>query len=400
MTSRQRLRDALNHRQPDAVPIDLGGTFITGVHCSVVAELRKHYELEERPVRVHEPYQMLGTVETDLLAALGIDVDGVFPPQTIFGFPAVRWKPWRTPWNQDVLVPGDFRVTQRGGDTYIYPRGDTTAQPSGHLPSAGYFFDTIIRQGPIDDDHLDPADNLEEFGALTEAELSAVVGQVEALAQSPRGRIFATPGTGLGDIALVPAPFLPRPRGIRDVEEWYTSTLTRKDYIRMVFEKQVEIALENLERLLRAVGPDAFDAVVVCGTDFGTQSSQFCSDQTFREVWLPYYRILNGWIHTHTPWKTFKHSCGAVWPFLDSFIEAGFDILIGTVLLRALRSFEHDSLHRPGGGCRRGGDLFLAIADFHHDVRRNDPPGCGASSHACSGHLQPTAHPCARVVCW
>ena len=66
---------------------------------------------------------------------------------------------------------------------------------------------------------------------------------------------------------------------------------------------------------------------MVCGTDFGTQSSQFCSVQTFRELWLPYYRRMNDWIHRHTAWKTFKHSCGAVDPLIPHFIEAGFDIL-------------------------------------------------------------------------
>lgn len=69
------------------------------------------------------------------------------------------------------------------------------------------------------------------------------------------------------------------------------------------------------------------DVVNICGTDFGTQTSSFCSVATFREVWLPVYRQVNDWIHRNTPWKTFKHSCGAVEKFIESFIEAGFDIL-------------------------------------------------------------------------
>jgi hypothetical protein len=52
-----------------------------------------------------------------------------------------------------------------------YPQGDRTAQPSGHMPVGGYFFDAIIRQPPIDEDHLDPTDNLEEFGPVAAADL-------------------------------------------------------------------------------------------------------------------------------------------------------------------------------------------------------------------------------------
>ncbi|NJL31763.1 MAG: methyltransferase, partial [Phycisphaerales bacterium] len=114
--------------------------------------------------------------------------------------------------------------------------------------------------------------------------------------------------------------------GIRDIAEWYMSTAMRPDYVKAIFDKQVDIALGNMQRIADAVG-DAIDVVVVCGTDFGTQASQFCSTGTFRDLWLPYYRKMNDWIHTHTQWKTFKHSCGAVEPLIEDFLDAGFDVL-------------------------------------------------------------------------
>jgi uroporphyrinogen-III decarboxylase len=133
-------------------------------------------------------------------------------------------------------------------------------------------------------------------------------------------------GTAFGDIALVPGLNLRRPRGIRDVTEWYISLKTRRDYIHAVFSGQCEIALANLARIHARIG-NSVDAVVICGTDFGTQTSSFCSVETFRELWFPYYKRVNDWIHENTMWKTFKHSCGSVERFLDSFIECGFDIL-------------------------------------------------------------------------
>jgi uroporphyrinogen-III decarboxylase len=133
-------------------------------------------------------------------------------------------------------------------------------------------------------------------------------------------------GTGFGDIALVPGLNLKQPRGIRDIAEWYISTAARKPYVHAVFERQCEVGLANLARIHAAVGNDV-DAVFVCGTDFGTQTSSFCSVATLRELWLPYYRRVNDWIHANTSWRSFKHSCGAVEKFVPSFIEAGFDIL-------------------------------------------------------------------------
>ena len=122
------------------------------------------------------------------------------------------------------------------------------------------------------------------------------------------------------------APVLKHPKGIRDITEWYVSTRSRQDYIHKVFEGQCEIALANLAKIAARVG-DAVDVINVCGTDFGTQKSSFCSVPTFRDLWMPYYRRVNDWIHKNTRWKTFKHSCGAVEKFIPGFIECGFDIL-------------------------------------------------------------------------
>lgn len=327
MTSRERVLTALAHREPDHIPIDFGATAVTGMHVSCVAALREYYGLEKRPVKVHEPYQMLGLIDEDLKAVLGIDTEGVFTRKTLFGFENKNWKPWRTPQGLEVLVPEDFRTTvDENGDILIYPEGDTSAPPSGRMPRDGYFFDTIVRQTPIDDANLNPEDNCEEFTLLEEADLEHYRQAVTEAAKTGRAVVAALPGTAFGDIALVPAPFLKYPKGIRDVAEWYISLRTRRDYIHAVFSRQCEIALENLARLHAVIG-DQVDVVFVCGTDFGTQTSAFCSVETFRELWLPYYKRINDWIHSHTRWKTFKHSCGSVERFIPSFIEAGFDIL-------------------------------------------------------------------------
>ncbi|MBI3664656.1 MAG: methyltransferase [Acidobacteria bacterium] len=327
MSSRERVLAALNHRQPDCVPVDFGGTAVTGMHVSCVAALREYYGLEKRPVKVHEPYQMLGLIEDDLMEALDLDVVGVFPRKTLFGFPNRNWRSWRMPDGLDVLAPEDFRTAvDENGDTLIYPEGDVNAAPSGRMPKDGYFFDTIVRQQPIDEERLNPEDNLEEFTPVSDEDLDYYCRAVREATGTGRAVIANFGGTGLGDIALVPAPFLKRPRGIRDITEWYISTRTRRDYIHRIFSRQCEIAIANLEKIHAAIG-DGVDAVFICGTDFGTQTSAFCSVDTFRDLYFPYYRKLNGWIHQHTRWKTFKHSCGSVERFIPSFIEAGFDIL-------------------------------------------------------------------------
>ena len=327
MTSRERLAAALNHRPPDRIPVDFNGTAVTGMHVKCVIGLREHYGLEKLLVRVHEPYQMLGWIDDDLQTALGIDVEGIYGPETMFGFRNENWTPWRMDDGTEVLMSGNFRTTKDpNGDTLVYPGGDRSAPPSGRLPKNGFFFDTIIRQGPIDEAKLDPADNLQEFGPITNAALDHFEAESSRAGATGRGIIGSFGGTALGDIALVPAPGLKYPKGIRDVEEWYISTLTRRPYVHRIFERQTEFALGNLEKIHSRVG-NQVQAVFLCGTDFGTQQSTFCSVAAFRELYMPYYKRINEWVHRHTAWKTFKHSCGAVETLIPAFIESGFDIL-------------------------------------------------------------------------
>jgi hypothetical protein len=325
--SAERVRTALHHQTPDRVPIDFGGTFVTGIHVSCVAALRRHFGLGDDPVRAIDPGQMLGAINEDLKQALGVDTEGVIRRMTRFGFPLSDWKPWRMPDGLEVLVPGGFEVsTDRNGDVLMYPQSDRSAPPSARMPKDGYFFDSIIRQPAFDEEQLDPKDNLEEYGPMSDLDLDFLGGELRRAADTGRAVVASFGGTAFGDIAMVPGVGLKYPRGIRDIAEWYMATRNRRDYVHGVFEGQCEIALANLARVNARAG-DLVDVINICGTDFGTQNSSFCSVGTFRELWLPYYRRINDWVHRNTGWRTFKHSCGAVSKFIPGFIESGFDIL-------------------------------------------------------------------------
>jgi hypothetical protein len=325
--SRERVRAALRRREGDRVPVDFGSTFVSGIHVSCVAALRRYYELPEGPVKAIDPGQFLGEIDDDLKRALGIDTEGVFRRMTRFGFPLEGWKPFRMYDGLEVLVPGGFHVTlDANGDTLMHPGGDISLPPSARMPAGGHFFDAIIRQDPIDEDRLDPSDNLEDFQPVTEEELDHLDRSSQRAAETGRAVMASFGGASFGDIALVPGVGMRHPKGIRDITEWYVSLRARRNYVHKVFEGQCEMAIRNLERIATRVG-DRIDAINICGTDFGTQTSSFCSVATFNELWAPYYQRVNHWVHRHTNWKTFKHSCGAVEKFIDSFLASGFDIL-------------------------------------------------------------------------
>jgi hypothetical protein len=329
LTSRERVQAALEHREADRVPLDLGGSNVTGMHVDSVYKLRQALQLDPpgTPVKVVEPYQLLGEIGPDLLDALGVDVVQLGAPATMFGFQNEGWKSWTTFGGTPVLVPKGFNTEpEPNGDILAYPCGDKTVPPSARMPHGGLYFDALTRQDPIDDDHLCVEDNLEEFTPISESDLAYFKTESERLEATGKAVLATLGGTAFGDIALVPGIQLKHPRGIRAVEEWYVSTKLRSDYVYEVFERQCEIALRNLDKFHAVVG-ERVTAIFVTGTDFGAQRGPFISPKAYRSLFKPFHVRVNDWIHTNTAWKSFIHSCGSIWRLLDDIVDAGFDCL-------------------------------------------------------------------------
>jgi uroporphyrinogen-III decarboxylase len=329
MNSRERLDATINHQTPDRLCVDFGAGGQTGIGVVAVHKLRqKLFGESDFKVKVIEPYQMLGEVDMELIRSLELDVAGVPAPATMFGFRCQDWKPFTMTEGIEVLVPGKFNYTRDDqGAIYIYPDGDIKVPPSAKMPHGGYFFDALDRQQPLSEETLNPEDNLEEFGIISGNDLVYYEEVTKKLSEETDLGIYVTlPGTAFGDIALVPATWMKNPKGIRGVEEWYISLLTREDYIHKIFEKQCEIALKNIELLAGALG-DRAQVVFLSGTDFGTQTGLFNSLESYRNLFQPYQKALNDKIHQLTNWKTFIHSCGAIYDLIPDLIDAGFDIL-------------------------------------------------------------------------
>ncbi len=315
MNSRERVHAALCHQEADRVPLDLGGCNVTSMNASMVYKLRQALGLDApgTPVKVIEPYQMLGETADDLLDALGADVVPLRARKTMFGFTNENWKPWTMFDGTPVLAPAGFNTEpEPNGDLLMYPEGDKTALPSGRMPKDGFYFDAIIRQYPIEEDKLNFEDNVEEFTDVTADDLAFYRAEAERLYTHTDRAIFGDfGGTSFGDVAMVPAAWMRQhPKGIRDIEEWYMSTVARPTYVYKVFERQCEIGLRNLQKIYEAVG-NRLSVVFITGADFGMQNGPLISPRTYRKLYQPFHKIINEWVHAHTTWKTFIHSCGS-----------------------------------------------------------------------------------------
>lgn len=333
MTSRERVIAALNHRQPDRCPIDIGCCAVTGMNVSTMYRLRKALGLDAHRLKAVEPFQMLGEVEDDLREAVCGDVVGLWNRGNMMGFDQSGWKPFDLDDGTPALIGAGFAGERNErGDILVHACGDPSAPIAQCMPRGGSFFDNVDHSEPFDMDmdesEMTPREDFkkdfqvasDEDARYWEAESRRLFEETECAVLGALG------GGGLGDVAQIPGPGQRNPKGIRKIADWVMAQSLYPDYVGEVFEYQTEVMLKNLEIYRQAVG-ERIQIVYFSGTDFGTQHGPFISLKTFRSLYKPFYQKMNDWVHRNTGWKIFYHTCGCVNAFLDDFAEMGVDCL-------------------------------------------------------------------------
>lgn len=309
MNSRERVRCALEHRQPDRVPIDLNGTRQSGMAASTYHKLKQRLGLHT-PTRVYDVYQMLAEIEEPVLQRFGADCVGLCRPVVAFGIRNEEWKPWRLPDGTPVEVPGGFNpIVQTNGDLLLVA---ADGHPIARMPADGFYFDRVDKYPGAA--HADP--ETLNVPLLSSEECDHLHAQAEAYWQNSDRAIVA---------AMGPPYELFFGLGTGDFQAWMITLATEPDYVQSLYERLVEAWLENLRRFADAVG-DRVD-ILQFNDDLGTQDAPFLSVRMFRELIMPYYQRGLDWVHRNTKMKVFMHNDGAIASLIPSLIEMGVDIL-------------------------------------------------------------------------
>lgn len=308
MNSRQRVLCALNHKEPDRIPIDVGGTRQSGIAASTYHRLKQHLGIQS-PTRVYDMYQVLAEIERPVLERFGADVVGLYRPDVAFGIRNERWKPWQLFDGTPVEVPGDFEpVREPGGDLVLMRNGE----PMARMPLDGHYFDRIDKYPGAAHADIDKL----KLPLLSDEECEHYRLRAESLYQNTDFAIIAPLG---------PPYELFYGLGTGDFSAWMVTFATEPEYVSALFDKLVSTWLENLKRFVQAVGNRV--QILQFNDDFGTQDAPFLSVNMFRRQVMPFYKRGLDWIHQNTDMKVFLHSDGAIFPLIPSLIEMGVDIL-------------------------------------------------------------------------
>ncbi len=305
MSSRERVLAAINHQEPDRVPIDLGGTRVTSIEPGVYARLRERLGIQGDPVKVMDVWQMLAWVEQPAVERLGVDVLPVPRLVQDFGMRIDAWRPWQLDDGTPVQMPANFEPVQDSeGSLCIYQDGELV----GKKVPASPFFDRMVEFKVYDP--LPPVKSF-PMPIFTDEDLAWRRHWAETLRARTDKALMGEFGPILGRWG--------------SYQEWMYTIAANPDYVLAYYERKIESLLTNLKLYADAVG-DNID-VVWWGEDFGTQTGLMISPRMFKQMVAPYYRRLFDWVHAHTSWQVFFHCCGAIYPIIGTWIECGVDIL-------------------------------------------------------------------------
>ena len=309
MNSRERVLLAINHQQADRVPIDCGGTRQSGIAASTYHKLKQRLGLQT-PTRVYDLYQMLAEIEEPLLERFGADVVGLNRPAVAFGIRNESWKPWRLFDGTPVEVPGDFNPEIEPNGDLLLRNPDGT--PMARMPQGGFYFDRLDKYpGAV---HADPETLCPPL--LSTEECDHLHARAEAYFQNTDRAVI---------VAMGPPYELFFGLGTGDFQAWMITLATEPEYVEALYQRLTEAWLENLRRLVAAVGDRV--QILQFNDDLGTQEAPFLSLSMFRERIMPYYRRGLDWVHQNTKMKVFMHNDGAIATFIPTLIEMGVDIL-------------------------------------------------------------------------
>jgi uroporphyrinogen decarboxylase len=315
MKSRERLLLAINHKQPDKVPIDLGSSTVTGISAIAYNNLKKYLNISA-PTRVFDVVQQLANVDMQIIEMFGVDALDIN-----------RVSAETDDWYDVVLADGSFAeypdwfrpLRARDGSWYTT---DSNGLVLSKMPVGAAFYDQMFfpYENGYPENFVHLKDALKKISWMVHSHASNLN------ASELREKLLnlrKSSGKALvmsGGVKLLELGFF-----IRRMDNFLMDLLTDPAELSEMLDILVEMHLDGLEKKCSNLG-DIVD-VIRFGDDLGMTSGAFMDLGTFRKFFKPRYKILCDYVKKHSNMKIFMHSCGSIKQYIPDLIEIGFDIL-------------------------------------------------------------------------
>ncbi len=284
---RQRVLDALRHRQPDRIPLDLGSTIVTGIAISSYQNLLSHLGIRPGAIDFFDLEAQLALVDTTILERFQIDTAGVKPG---------------TPKNPSDVSPGeDLSQPDAWG-----VRRKFSHETHTWFVVEGPLSGSISRQDVLNHPFPDP-ENPQWFQGIGDTIASIRAARDCAILLS------------------LPTNFILKSIEMRGYEDWLMDSAQDQPLLEVLLDSIQEVQLEVCRSILEAFG-DQVD-IVVNFDDLAIQDRLLVSPRVYNKLLEPRLKKLYALIHSKTPAKVLHHTDGAIRPLLPSLIDMGVDAI-------------------------------------------------------------------------
>ena len=336
MTSRERILLSLRHKEPDRVPVDLGGMRSTGIMAMAYNQLKDYWKIPGGHIRIYDLGQQLALVESEVLKRISADVLPVIPslPKT--------WKPWQLPDGTAYEVPEDFNPEKLPDGSWVLR--DEEDHITSKMPPDGYYFDGVYH--PLADaTNISDLDRYPFYRPMSKGEIADLAQQAKQLYETTDYALMLNDVGGIYEWA----------QGLRGWDVFMMDLAADPKFAGALLDRLVDANIQRLEQILPAA--EGYVQVIQVGDDLGLQDGPQLSPELYRRVVKSRHKRLYQYIKDHTSAYLFLHTCGSVYQFIPDFIEMGVDIL-NPVQVSA-KDMESDRLKREfgndivfwGGGC-------------------------------------------------
>jgi uroporphyrinogen decarboxylase len=329
MNSRERVMAAVNHKEPDRVPVDLGGHRSSGIMAIAYNKLKRHLGVETGDIYVYDVVQQLAIIEPDVLAKFEVDT---IEMGRGFALDPDDWHDWVLPDGTPCKIPASIQPVKVGGDWHVYHDDGTliAIQKEGSLYFEQTYWPLADQNGaPSEFDTTDFSNLDAAFDKVMWAAMGtppAPIGYDEAgLTKLAQGAKALRESTDKAIIGLFGGNLLENSQFLFGMENLYILLAAESQRAHRLYDRLVEMHLENLEKFLSAVGP--YIDIILFGDDLGMQTGPQVSPRMYREYFHPRYKLMWGRAKQLADVKVMLHCCGGVYPLLPGLIEAGLDII-------------------------------------------------------------------------
>ena len=288
MTPRERVVRALSRREPDRVPVDIGGGASTSISMEAYENLKRHLGVEGNTREMSKLFRV-AVVDEKVMQRLGSDC------RPLRGKSPQRWTP-------PPSEPGTL-VDMWGVQWRQQPVGEN-----------GYYWEMTrnpLRDATLTDlasypwpDPLDPG-----FTSGLRAEAEALLGSTEYAVEASSGFY------SFWELACM----------LRGLDQLLMDLVESPRFVNALLEKLLEINLAGTERFLQEVG--AYIQVYRTADDLATQEGLLMSLEMYRSRLKPFHRRYFDFVKSHTSAAIVYHSCGNMVDLIDDLVEIGVDAI-------------------------------------------------------------------------